>query len=113
MFWKVIKGLLLGALVLLYAHNLYLDRTDLYGAVVFNRINFLLLLGILYLISDYIRACATLFIMVLVGGLLFHGYMYYTTYTGSRGEANTIQTHAQKCHGSGGSWYSKLNDRCY
>lgn len=113
MFGKVIKGVLLAALVSLYAYNLYLDRNDLYGAIVFNRVNFLILIGILYLAADYVRVCATLCMAVLVGGLLFHGYMYYEAYMGSRGEGNTVQTRTQKCHGSGSSWYSKLNDRCY
>lgn len=113
MFWKVVKVILLAVLVGLYAYNLYLDRNDLYGAILYNRVNFVLLAGILYLASDYVRACATLCMAVVVGGLLFHGYMYYVTYMGSRDEGNTAQTHLEKCRSSSSSWYSKLNDRCY
>lgn len=113
MFWKIVKGILLAVLVLFYVKNVYDNRDDLYGAIVLNRVNFIVLAGILYLAADYVKGCATLCMAVIACGLLFHGYMYYNAYVGSRGEGNTPQTKSEKCHGSGSSWYSKLNDRCY
>lgn len=113
MFRKVIRGIILVALLAFYAINIYAGRDNLYGAIVLNRVNFVVLLAILYLAADYVKICTTLFMVVLVGGILFHGYMYYNTYFGSRSEGNTVQTKAEKCHGKGSSWYSKLNDNCY
>lgn len=71
MFWKVVKGILLAVLVLFYIVNVYENRNDLYGAIVFNRVNFLVLIGILYLASDYVKVCATLCIALVAGGLRF------------------------------------------
>jgi len=112
MFWKVIKGILLVAFILFYVKNVYDNRDDLYGAILFNRVNFIVLVAILYLVSDFVKGCASLCMAVIVGGILFHGYMYYSAYMETR-TGNTQQTESEKCHGSGSSWYSKLNSNCY
>lgn len=113
MAWRVIKGILLAVLLVFYVYNVYTARNDLYGAIVLNRVNFVVLLAMLYLAADYAKIFANLFMLVLIGGLLFHGYMYYTVYAASRGDDNVIQTQGQKCRGKGSSWYSKLNGNCY
>ena len=113
MIGKVVKGILLVGLLGFYAYNVYVGRDDLYGAIVLNRLNFVVLAAILYLAAEYAKIFANLFMLVFVGGILFHGYMYYTTYMGSRGEGNAPQTQTEKCRGKGSSWYSKLNGRCY
>ena len=108
---KIAKGLLLIGLIVFYIYNLYMNKNDLYGALVFNRINFITLIAILYLASDYIEICMNLCILVLIGGLLFHGYMYYNAY--STNNSSQQQTKEKNCYGKGSTWYSKLNDRCY
>ena len=113
MVWKVIKGILLAALIVFYVINVYSNRDDLYGAIVLNRLNFVTLVAILYLAADYVKICASLFMLVFIGGILFHGYMYYNAYMGTRNDGNAVQTDSDKCRGKGGSWYTKLNKRCY
>lgn len=112
MFLKVAKGLLLAALVVFYFINVYTNRNDLYGAILFNRINFIALVGILYLAGDYVKICTTLCIITVIGGLMFHGYVYYKIYSYTR-EGETAGQVSTKCRGTGGSWYSKLNSDCY
>lgn len=111
MFWKVTKGILLAGLIIFYAVNLYNSRNDLYGALLFNRLNFIALVLILYLAADYIKVCTTLCLLVVAGGILFHGYMYYNVYMASREGVDVSQV--KSCSSSGGSWYSKLNKNCY
>lgn len=111
MFWKVIKGILLVGLVIFYAINIYHSRNDLYGAFLLNRINFITLVLILYFAADYIRVCTTLCLLTIVGGILFHGYMYYQVYSADREGVDVSQV--KSCRASGESWYSKLNKNCY
>lgn len=111
MAWKVIKGILLAALMIFYAKNIYDGRKDWYEAIVLNRVNFITLVAILALLSDYIKRCATLCMFVLVGGILFHGYMYFKVYVAHRNADNVVQQQAGKCSGKG--WYAKLNGKCY
>ena len=108
---KIIRGLILVALIVFYACNLYHNRANLYDAVVFNRINFIVLVAILYLAADYIDICMNLCILVLIGGLCFHGYMYYNAYVSN--DSSQQQNKEKNCYGAGSTWYSKLNDRCY
>ena len=108
---KIIRGLILVALIVFYVGNLYYNRANLYDAIVFNRINFLVLVAILYLAADYIDICMNLCILVLIGGLFFHGYMYYNAYVSNSSAQQ--QTKEKNCYGEGSTWYSKLNDRCY
>jgi len=108
---KIIRGLILVALIVFYVGNLYHNRANLYDAIVFNRINFLVLVAILYLAADYIDICMNLCILVLIGGLFFHGYMYYNTYVSNNDSHQQVRE--KNCSGEGSTWYSKLNDRCY
>ena len=107
---KIFRGILLAAAVIFLAQNLYNERNDLYGAIVFNRINFLTVVVILYLMSDYIKECMNICLLVLLGGIVFHSYMYYTVYNSN---GNSEQAKVRNCSGEGSTWYSKLNDRCY
>lgn len=112
MFWGFVKGLILTALIVFYAVNLYNNSHDLYGAVLFNRLNFAVLVAILFLAGDYIKICTTLCILTIIGGLMFHGYIYYKIYSADKDNANAGQVQT-KCRGAGGSWYTKLNSNCY
>lgn len=107
---KILRGILLAAAVVFLAHNLYNDRNDLYGAIVFNRVNFLTIVFILYLAADYVKELMNICLLVLLGGLVFHGYMYYKVYNDN---GNSEQAKVRNCDGEGSTWYSKLNDRCY
>lgn len=107
---KIFRGILLVAAIVFLARNLYNDRNDLYGAIVFNRINFLTVVVILYLAADYVKGLINICLLVLLGGLLFHGYMYYKVYNDN---GNSAQVKERNCSGEGSTWYSKLNDRCY
>lgn len=111
MFEKVIRGLILAGLIIFYIGNLYHNRDNLYDTIVFNRVNFIALVAILYFASDYIKGCMNICILVLLCGLLFHGYMYYSAYTAN--SSSQQQTKERNCYGAGSTWYSKLNDRCY
>lgn len=111
MFWKVIKGILLIGLIVFYATNLYSSRNDLYGALLFNRLNFIALALILYLAADYIKICTTLCLLVVAGGILFHGYMYYNVYSASREGVDVSRV--KSCAEASDSWYNKLNRNCY
>ncbi len=111
MFEKIIRGLILVGLIVFYVYNVYRNRSNLYDAIVFNRVNFAALVAILYFASDYIKSCMNICILVLLCGLLFHGYMYYNAY--SSNNTSQQQTKERNCYGEGSTWYSKLNDRCY
>lgn len=110
MFEKIIRGLILAGLIVFYVGNIYHSRGSLYDALVFSRINFILLVAILYFASDYLPSLMNLCVLVLIGGLLFHGYMYYTAHVSQ--VAAQQQPKERNC-GEGSNWYSKLNDRCY
>ena len=112
MFWKVLKGILLAGLFIFYVTNIYNNRNDLYGAILFNRVNFIALVGILYLAGDYIKFCTTLCIITIIGGLMFHGYIYYKIYSYTS-EGETFEHVSTKCRSADFSWYSKLNSNCY
>ncbi|MBR1757079.1 MAG: hypothetical protein IJ738_05915 [Alphaproteobacteria bacterium] len=112
MFEKTMRIILLALLTGFYVLNVSNNSDDLFGAIVLNRVNFILLVAILYLAADYIKGISTLWVMVLTAGVLFHGYMYYTTYAAQQ-ENEAPKTHFEKCRGEKATWYSKLNDRCY
>ena len=109
---KTVRIMLLTLLIGFYVLNVYNNKNDLFGAIVLNRVNFILLVAILYLVADYIKGISTLWIMVLTAGVLFHGYMYYTTYVAQKNN-EVPKTHLEKCRGENATWYSRLNDRCY
>lgn len=110
MFTKVIKGLLLAALVIFYAWNLYAYRDNMFGVIVYNPVNLAVLALILYLASDYVNICGTLCILVIVCGVCFHGYRYYNAYYGGQREGNAT---VYKCRSNDTNWYKRLNDGCY
>ena len=112
MFEKVVRGLILAGLIIFYIGNLYHNRDNLWDALIYSRINFITLVAILYFASDYIKECTNICVLVLVCGIMFHGYMYYKAHNATA--TNTQQqTKERNCYGEGSTWYSKLNDRCY
>ena len=115
MFGTIIRVALLLLLMFLYANNIIDNIDNWYGAVVYNRINFLILLAILYIISTFIKEFQPLFMLILIGGLIFHGYMYYKVYTQTNTgqEFSTEAPKQKKCSGEGVTWYTKLNNSCY
>lgn len=113
MLGKIIRGILLVLLIAFYARNVYYSGGDWLNAVIYNRVNFIVLVAILFLASYFARVFGTLCMLVLAGGILFHGYMYYSAYAGSNRSGNTTQAQTDKCHGEGSTWYSRLNDNCY
>lgn len=113
MFQKIGKAIVLIVLSVLYVKNILDNSSNVLDAILYNRINFVLLLVILYLASSFIRACSTIFTVVLVGGILFHAYMYYNAYANAGKGGNAVQQQSSKCHGEGSTWYSKLNGSCY
>ena len=112
MFGKIVNGVLLAWLTLFYIKNVA-DSNNILDAILYNRINFIVLLVILYLASGFVKALGKLFLIVLICGILFHGYMYYNAYTNSDRQGNAPQEKFVECHGEGTTWYSKLNGRCY
>ena len=112
MFGKIVNGVLLALLALFYIKNV-VDSNNILDAILYNRINFIVLLVILYLASGFVKALGKLFLIVLIGGVLFHGYMYYNAYANSDRQGNAPQEKFDECHGEGTTWYSKLNGRCY
>ena len=108
---KVLKGLLLVVLAAFYLKNIGDSSSSLWETVLYSRINFVLLVVMLYLASEFVEICKTICVFVLGFGLLFHGYMYYNAYYNAKHNAGNVQE--VKCDGAGSSWYSKLNERCY
>ena len=106
---KIIKG---GLLVLLTAFFIQhvVTSGNIQQALIYDRISFIVLLLILYLGSTFFRFFSTLLMFILVGGILFHGYMYYDTYFGSKSAADKG---AKDCYTDNVSWYSKLSGGCY
>lgn len=118
MFWKIIKSIILIALILFYAQNLYNGRSDLYGAIVYNRLNFITIIAILYLLSDYIKLLKPLWILLFIVGGGFHAYKYYDINYNTP-ELNAVENskadknNPRKCREGEDSLYDKLNGKCY
>ncbi|MBQ9271523.1 MAG: hypothetical protein IJ218_04600 [Alphaproteobacteria bacterium] len=112
MFAKIMRAILLLVLCAFYVLNIIDNSDDLFGAIVLNKVNFLLLIAILYLAADYIKGISTLWLIVLTGGVLLHGYLFYEDYTATQ-EDDEPKTHFEKCRGPNATWYSRLKDHCY
>ena len=110
---KIIKGILLVVLTAYYLNNVISYGDSWYTAVLYNRINYIILVAILYLASSFVKYFEVLCALVFVGGLLFHSYMYYITYNTPTTSFETSLPQAKKCQGKGVNWYTKLNDSCY
>lgn len=116
MFSKVLRATLLILLTAFYVNNVMTHLDNWYGVVVYNRLNFIILVAILYLASTFFKFFEVFFAIVLIGGILFHGHMYYKTYRATsttEQEWNSGFPKAKKCSGKGVNWYTKLNDSCY
>jgi len=112
MLGKAIKIILLILLVLFYVRNIT-NTNDWVAAVLYNRVNFIVLVAILYLAACFVSPLGVICFLVLVGGLFFHGYMYYNVYKSSAEAEDAQMSAVERCHGNKSTWYSKLNDSCY
>lgn len=108
MFVKVFRGLLFLILLAFYVSNVMNNPDGLYAAVVLDRVNLLVLVTMLYLISDYIKVCGVLCILVALSGILIHGFRYREAQLSAQNGA-VAQEEEVNCSSS---WYSKLNTKC-
>lgn len=116
MFSKILRATLLILLTAFYVNNVITHLDNWYGVVVYNRLNFIILVAILYLASTFFKFFEVFFAIVLIGGILFHGHMYYKTYhatSTTEQEWDSGMHKAKRCSGKGVNWYTKLNDSCY
>lgn len=118
MFWKIVKSVILLALIAFYAQNLYNGRSDLYGAVVYNPLNFITLVAIIYFISDYIKFLKPLCILLFLVGGAYHAYKYYdinfnTPELNVTEDSKADKARPRKCREGEDSLYDKLNGKCY
>lgn len=107
---RVFKSILLLGLVALYAYNL-IHSDNIVQSLLFDKLNFVVLLGILLLLGTFVKLMNTVFTFVLIGGLAFYGYTYYQ-------ETHNVTTNAaqgsarQDDCGENASWYRKLSAHC-
>ena len=88
--------------------------------MIYSRINFILLVIILYLAATFVPFIEYLCAAVLIGGLIFHGSMYYRAYVNmkhneeiSTTDTSSFAARQKRCQGENTNWYKRLNDSCY
>ena len=111
MFGKVIKGILLAGLVAFYVIYIKDSGNDVAESVLYDKISFVLIVCILFLGSAFVRILKPLAYLVVLAGVIFHGYMYFQArYTSVEFATNEK---AQKCNAKNATWYTKLRNNCY
>ncbi len=116
MFSKIVRAILLILLATFYIYNVVINIDYWESVVLYNRLNFIVLVAILYLASTFFKFFEIFFAIVLIGGILFHGHMYYKTYRETQTNEQELSTDfpkAKRCSGKGTNWYTKLNNSCY
>ena len=107
------KTLLLVGLSLFYIQSVSSNTNGWFDAVVMDTVNWLVLVVILYLASDYINALGVACILVLALGVFVQGYIFYKVQFPSTQIDRTDDTSAVDCRGENTTWYQKLSGRCY
>ena len=108
MFVKIFRGLLFLILLVFYVPSVLNNPDGLYAAIVLDRGNLLVLVIMLYLISDYVKVCGVLCVLVALSGILIHGFRYREVQLSAKNGAVAQETEVD----CSSSWYSKLNSKC-
>ena len=101
------------ALLAVYANNMFSSDNPLFAF--FYQPNFIIFLVILFIVGTFFKIIKTLFILALLVGIGFYGYIYFTGK--SPLEAYSVQEmtpkqYKDKC-GEGSTWYDRLANHCY
>ena len=101
------------ALLAVYANNIFGSDSALFAF--FYQPNFIIMLVILFIIGTFFKIIKTVFVLALLGGIGYYGYLYYTgkspieAYTEHKMSKKEL---VDKC-GEGSTWYSRLANHCY
>lgn len=115
---QIIRVILIVLLGWFYAQNIINNIDNWQAVVIYNRVNFILLVIILYLMAGFIPFFEYLCAIVLIAGLIFHGHMYYQAYVSEKEYAEALEKSSssgvkqKRCEGDT-NWYKRLNDSCY
>lgn len=112
MFRKVIKALLLAGLSYFYLQSVGSNSKGWIDAVLLDTVNWLVLVAILYLASDYINALGVACVIVAALGIFIQGYIFYTIQFPSTQIEKTVEK-PKDCWSENTSWYQRLSGRCY
>ncbi|MBQ7659750.1 MAG: hypothetical protein IJS26_03275 [Alphaproteobacteria bacterium] len=113
MFLKIAKGVLLFVLAVFYIQNIVSYADNWLTAIVYSKLNLVLLVCILYLASAFAPVFKPLCLCVLLAGVLFHAYLYYNTSATYEVSWQTNVQRREKCRGEKATWYSKMTNDCY
>lgn len=113
MFRKVIKALLLAGLSYFYMQSVGSNSKGWIDAVLLDTVNWLVLVAILYLASDYINALGVACVIVAALGIFIQGYIFYTIQFPSTQIEKSQVERPKDCWGENTTWYQRLSGRCY
>lgn len=114
MFRKFLKTSLLVGLSLFYIQSVSSNPNGWFDAVILDTVNWIMLVIILYLASDYINALGITCILVLALGIFVQGYRFYTVqFPSTQIERTDGDQPSASCRDENASWYAKLSGRCY
>lgn len=111
----IAKILALLALVAVYANNVFRSDDALFAFLY--QPNFIIFLVILFIIGTFFKIIKTLFMLALIAGIGYYGYVYFTGKSpldayATKTQTMTKQQYEDKC-GEGSNWYDRLANSCY
>ena len=106
----ILKSVLLLGLLFLYATNVS-QSDNILHSILYDKVNFVVLLGILLLIGTFFRLVKLLFMLVLIGGIALYAYTYYEQSVSKTTNYEQRSSGRDDC-GENASWYQKLSAHC-
>lgn len=101
------------ALLAVYANDMFNSDSPLFAF--FYWPNFVIMLVILFIIGTFFKIIKTIFMLALIAGIGYYGYVYFTGKSPLEAYAHKSLTKEEikdKC-GEGSTWYSRLSNHCY
>lgn len=113
MFRKFMKAVLLAGLSWFYIQSVTANTNGWIDAVLLDTVNWIVLVIILYLASDYVHALGVACVLVAALGVFVQAYIFYTVQFPSTQIDKEDTEKPKRCFEEDATWYIRLINGCY